>query len=281
MEEDEDDEYIRQRALHFHHVMETVEKTIMTALRMLSYGASAYQVDKIARIGKINCSGVLDAVLLRNQSLIHQLVSPETHAKGHAKASKECAWQGAYDYIKEAKSIILEAVASFDTWIWHAFFGVPGAQNDLNVLVQSPVFDKVLQGKAPRVTYWMNDHKYEGAYYLVDDICPRVAASMFAVEDIRSIMMTCIILDNMIVKNEYNYDVVDEYEPDPMNNSRTHIYCAHDHIEDPVKHEPLERDGYYNQLIVERYTNMQIPYWHLTRQTDLIEHQWRLQQSQD
>ena len=34
----------------------------------------------------------------------------------------------------EQKVFILETVASFDTWIWHAFFGVPGAQNDLNVI---------------------------------------------------------------------------------------------------------------------------------------------------
>ena len=54
---------------------------------------------------------------------------------------------------KEAKSIILEAVASFDTWIWHAFLGVPGAQNDLNIFAQSSVFNDVLQGKAPKVTY--------------------------------------------------------------------------------------------------------------------------------
>ena len=85
----------------------------------------------------------------------------------------------------------------------------------------------------------------------------------------------------MIVEDKYDYDVVDEYEPDTMNNSRTRIYCAHDHTEDPVQHEPLEWDGRYNHLIVEQYTNMQLPYWHLTHQTNLIEHQWRLQQGED
>ena len=74
---------------------------------------------------------------------------------------------------KGAKSIILEVVASFDTWIWHAFFGVPGAQNDINVLAQSPVFNDVLQGKAPKVTYEVNGRMYDGPYYLADDIYPR------------------------------------------------------------------------------------------------------------
>ncbi|XP_068304427.1 uncharacterized protein [Pyrus communis] len=47
------------------------------------------------------------------------------------------------------------------------------AQNDLNVLAQSPVFNDVLQGKAPRVTYRVNGHKYHGPYYLADSIYPR------------------------------------------------------------------------------------------------------------
>ncbi|KAM2140050.1 hypothetical protein ACFX1Q_006502 [Malus domestica] len=71
---------------------------------------------------------------------------------------------------KRAKSIILEAVASFDTWIWHAFFRVPGAQNDLNILTQSLVFNDILQGKAPQVMYVVNGRRYDGPYYLVDGI---------------------------------------------------------------------------------------------------------------
>ncbi|XP_070675825.1 uncharacterized protein [Malus domestica] len=109
----------------------------------------------------------------------------------------------------------------------------------------------------------------------------RAAARMFDVEAFQSIMMTCIILHNMIVEDEYDYDVVDEYESDPMNNSRTRIYCAHDRTEDPMQHEPLERDGRYNELIVQRYTDVKEPYWHVTRQNDLIEHQWGLHEGKD
>ncbi|KAM1226428.1 hypothetical protein ACFX13_005890 [Malus domestica] len=61
-------------------------------------------------------------------------------------------------------------VASFDTWIWHAFFRVPGAQNDLNILTQSLVFNDILQGKAPQVMYVVNGRRYDGPYYLVDGI---------------------------------------------------------------------------------------------------------------
>jgi hypothetical protein len=44
------------------------------------------------------------------------------------------AWQGIYcGHVKEP-TIILEAVTSNDLWIWHAFFGLPGSNNDINVL---------------------------------------------------------------------------------------------------------------------------------------------------
>ncbi|KAM1574724.1 hypothetical protein ACFX1Z_044022 [Malus domestica] len=86
---------------------------------------------------------------------------------------------------------------------------------------------------------------------------------MFDVEALRSTMITCIILHNMIVEDEYDYDVVDEYEPDPMNNSRKQIHCAHDRTEDPVQHELLKRDKRYNELIVQWYTSLQEPYWHV------------------
>ncbi|TQD93193.1 hypothetical protein C1H46_021196 [Malus baccata] len=77
---------------------------------------------------------------------------------------------------------------------------------------------------------------------------------MFDLESLRSIMMTCIILYNMIVEDEYDYDVVDEYEPNTMNNSRTQIYCVHDTTEEPVQHEPLQKDERYNERLIQQYT---------------------------
>ena len=50
-------------------------------------------------------------------------------------------------------TIILEAVASHDLWIWHAFFGMPGSHNDINVLHRSPLFDNLAEGIAPEVNY--------------------------------------------------------------------------------------------------------------------------------
>jgi hypothetical protein len=91
---------------------------------------------------------------------------------------KNCptAYQGTYcGHVKEP-TIILEAVASHDLWIWHAFFGLPGSLNDINVLHRSHLFDRLVEGKAPAVNYTINGHKYDMGYYLADGIYPNWSA---------------------------------------------------------------------------------------------------------
>jgi hypothetical protein len=44
------------------------------------------------------------------------------------------AWKGMYKGHKSQCSVILEAVADPDLWIWHAFFGMAGTHNDIKVL---------------------------------------------------------------------------------------------------------------------------------------------------
>jgi hypothetical protein len=44
------------------------------------------------------------------------------------------AWHGQFKGYKKDPIIVLEAVTDYDTWIWHAFFGMPGSCNDINVL---------------------------------------------------------------------------------------------------------------------------------------------------
>ncbi|GKB65019.1 ALP1-like protein isoform X1 [Tanacetum coccineum] len=74
--------------------------------------------------------------------------------------------------------ILLEAVASQDLWIWHAFFGVAGSNNDVNVLRQSPVLNDLKVGKAPEVPFVANDVTYKWGYYLTDGIYPEWAVLM-------------------------------------------------------------------------------------------------------
>ncbi|XP_010445262.1 PREDICTED: uncharacterized protein LOC104727898 [Camelina sativa] len=90
---------------------------------------------------------------------------------------KNCpiAWKEQYSRGSGKPTIVLEALVSQDLWIWHAFFGPPGTLNDINDLDRSPVFDDILEGRAPRVSYVVNGHQYEMAYYLTDGIYPKWA----------------------------------------------------------------------------------------------------------
>ncbi|KAI3512770.1 hypothetical protein L1887_20089 [Cichorium endivia] len=81
------------------------------------------------------------------------------------------AWRGQFTRGDHRHpSIILEAVASHDLWIWHAFFGVSGANNDLNVLDQSLIFNDIYRGVTPFCPFQVNGAYYKHGYYLADGI---------------------------------------------------------------------------------------------------------------
>ncbi|GJV18876.1 retrovirus-related pol polyprotein from transposon TNT 1-94 [Tanacetum coccineum] len=87
------------------------------------------------------------------------------------------AWHGQFGRgDKKYPTILLEAVASYDLWIWHAFFGVAGANNDLTVLNNSPLFDDLLDGIDPVAPFECNGVTFEKGYYLADDIYPQWAS---------------------------------------------------------------------------------------------------------
>ncbi|XP_048447582.1 uncharacterized protein LOC125480612 [Pyrus x bretschneideri] len=59
---------------------------------------------------------------------------------------KNCptGWAGQFRGRHNKPTIVLKVMASYDSWIWHAFFGAPGLNNDINVLWSSPMFDDVV-----------------------------------------------------------------------------------------------------------------------------------------
>ncbi|XP_071691009.1 uncharacterized protein [Rutidosis leptorrhynchoides] len=88
---------------------------------------------------------------------------------------KNCpiAWQGQYTRgDQKGPSIMLEVVASQDLWIWHALFGMACANNDINVLNYSPLFNTIKEGTAPPSPFNVNGHHYERGYYLGAGIYP-------------------------------------------------------------------------------------------------------------
>ncbi|XP_059635758.1 uncharacterized protein LOC132277935 [Cornus florida] len=66
---------------------------------------------------------------------------------------KNCsvAWHDMHKGRSLTPTLILEAVASKDLWIWYAFFGMPGSHNDINVLDHSPIFDSIVIGQIPPI----------------------------------------------------------------------------------------------------------------------------------
>jgi len=77
-------------------------------------------------------------------------------------------------------TIMLEAVASQDLWIWHAFFGPPGSLNDVNVLNQSTLYIRERNGTAPNSSFVVNGRTYKRGYYLTDGIYPRYSTHVKA-----------------------------------------------------------------------------------------------------
>ena len=88
---------------------------------------------------------------------------------------KNCpkAWHGQFHGQKKGFTIILEAVADQETWIWHAFFGMPGSLNDINVVNRSPLMNKIANGELPPVQFIANGRTYNYGYYLADVIYPK------------------------------------------------------------------------------------------------------------
>ena len=87
---------------------------------------------------------------------------------------KKCsiAWHEMYTGHCHEPTIILETVASQDLWIWHAFFGMPGSLNDINVLDWPHIFAVLVEGRTAPVNYTINEHEYTMRYYLADVIYP-------------------------------------------------------------------------------------------------------------
>nr|XP_043638499.1 uncharacterized protein LOC122609529 [Erigeron canadensis] len=107
-------------------------------------------------------------------------------------------------------------MASQDCWIWHAYVGVVGSNNNINVLNQSTLFNYFEDDTASLVPVTVNGTEYKYPYFLVDGIYPRYAMFVKTIPHptvreptrqmeelpIRRIMYACCILHNMILKDE-------------------------------------------------------------------------------
>jgi Plant transposon protein len=93
---------------------------------------------------------------------------------------KNCpmAWRADYTGKEGCPSIVLEAFSDFNAFIWHASFGYPGSNNDINILDRSPLLASWLDGSFHRdvdFEFTINGQQFKRLYLLVDGIYPAVS----------------------------------------------------------------------------------------------------------
>lgn len=168
----------------------------MAALRQMAYGTPADACDEYVRTAETTalvclkrfCAAVVNAFgdeYLRaptSADLARLMGVNEARGFPGMLGSLDCthwrwkncpkAWAGQYAGKEKEPTIVLEAVADYDGWFWHLFFGMPGSCNDINVLDRSPLFSDLVEGRAPPVVYQINRRQYSMGYYLADGIYP-------------------------------------------------------------------------------------------------------------
>jgi hypothetical protein len=166
---------------------------IVTATRwQLVYGFPADVVNKFIRIGKRtaieslppHCQSVV--CIFRDQFLQAPYVQDmERIYKGNGQLrftgmllSPDCmhwrwkncpiAWKGQFTGKEEEATIVLKNVATYDLWIWDAFFGMRELHNDINVLGRSTLFADLAKGYTLPINFHIYRHDYTMGYYLAD-----------------------------------------------------------------------------------------------------------------
>lgn len=171
---------------------------ITAAMRLLAYGASADSLDETLRLAESTALECLErfTVAIRKCFATQYLRSPtlrETETLliraeklgfpgmlGSIDCSKwawkNCptAYHGQYKGKEQIPTITLEAIADDRLYIWHAFFGIPGCNNDITVFDSSTIPGKMASGEYPnRAEYTICGEKRNKPYLLADGIYPR------------------------------------------------------------------------------------------------------------
>ncbi|KAL9682486.1 hypothetical protein QQ045_014285 [Rhodiola kirilowii] len=292
------------------------EQKMTAAIWMLAYGSCANQCAELTRMGE---STTLECMKKWRAQVVEHYKDHYLRYPNAADLSRllQRAEQRGFPGRKGHPTIILEAVASYNTWIWHSFIGVPGEQNDINVLHQSDIFDPLLARIYPQVTYKVNGNTYDAGYYLADGICPKYSSfvktirnpqadpeKLFAKKQesyrkdvercfgilqsrwaivrhagmchrksvLKTIMLACIIMHNMIVEEEFIDDEfveVDEEDPHNPRSAFTVYDGPTDQNDNQYLHDPVGR-AQQSEAFGNRLTTLQSTYLHTQLQNDLV-----------
>ncbi|GKA71585.1 ALP1-like protein isoform X1 [Tanacetum coccineum] len=169
-----------------------------SAIRQMAYGTSPNAFDEYLQIAKFTSRECLDHFtkcihvlyydkFLRRPTATDIQKTYELHEEKHGLLrmleSIDCMhwdWKNCpkslHGQFKRSTNkyptLMLEVVADKKLWIWHAYFGVHWANNDLNALYSSPLFDAEIADIAPQCLFVVNGHTYRKVYYLADGIYP-------------------------------------------------------------------------------------------------------------
>jgi hypothetical protein len=89
----------------------------------------------------------------------------------HKSATKCNETLGKWCKNKHGASKIIDTLETYQ--IWHAFFGMPGSCNNINVLQWSPLMTRLAMREGSSVEFEANGHKYNYGYFLADGVYPR------------------------------------------------------------------------------------------------------------
>ncbi|XP_062559285.1 uncharacterized protein LOC134224034 [Armigeres subalbatus] len=166
------------------------------AIRLLAYGSSADSIDENVRIATSTaletlrhfCTGIIEiygSEYLRPPNAEEcRMLMAENAIRGFPGmiASIDCmhwiwkacpvAWKGQYQGKEGKATIVLEACASYNTYVWHCFFGSPGTLNDVNVLDRSHLVHDIVERRSLGGSWEIGNHEYERGYLLADGIYP-------------------------------------------------------------------------------------------------------------
>ncbi|KAK2663557.1 hypothetical protein Ddye_002131 [Dipteronia dyeriana] len=161
------DNYFVQRRDSIGRLCISALQKIIAVFRMLAYGCLADATDEYIKIEE---STTIESLKRFSRAVMEEfadeyLRSPNTadvvrllrigKDRGFPKMLgiidcmhwkwKNCptAWARQYAGCSGSATIIIEAVANYDLWIWHAYFGLFGTNNDINVLEASHLFSNL------------------------------------------------------------------------------------------------------------------------------------------
>lgn len=167
---------------------------LVSAFRVVAYGESTDRSDEYVCFSSSTVESALKklveyrvsefgAVILRppNGAELDIILKPNTE-RGipGCIGTLDCSWwegrncptgrAGIYQNLKYKRSVVIETVCDEDLYIWYLFVGFPGSMNDLNVMLQSPLYHDVTVGNGPPrgKPFTINNTTRTLLYYLVD-----------------------------------------------------------------------------------------------------------------